>query len=131
MKLRAPILLTVAYGAGLVTGLLRFLNPYCAVALPVALILAARLPLITTLGLTFLLGSLSGRIAWIREGSACAARLSTGQLGLTVRLLEPADRSGGLVQVQPLHVDCRESIAARWPFGRPFSAGASALVQGR
>ena len=73
MKARAPILLTVAYGAGLMTGLLRFLNPFCAVALPVALILVARRPLITTLGLAFLLGSLSGRIAWIRESSGCAA----------------------------------------------------------
>ncbi len=86
------------------TGLSRFLNPYCAVALATALILGARRPLITTLGLAFLLGSLSGRIAWIRESSACAARLSSGELGLTVRLLEPADRSGGLVQVQPLQV---------------------------
>ncbi|MFL5472775.1 MAG: DNA internalization-related competence protein ComEC/Rec2 [Gemmatimonadales bacterium] len=113
------------------TGLLRFLNPYCAVALPVALILAARRPLITTLGLTFLLGSMSGRIAWIRESSGCAARLSPGELGLSLQLLEPADRSGGLVQGQPLHMDCRGPIAARWPSGHPFSAGASVLIRGR
>ena len=113
------------------TGLSRFLNPYCAVVLAPALILGARRPLITTLALAFLLGSLSGRIAWMRESGACAARLSPGELGLTVRLLEPADSSGGLLQVQPLDVDCRESIAARWPFGRPFAAGATALVRGR
>jgi competence protein ComEC len=130
VKPRAPILLTIAYGAGLMIGLSRFLNPYCAIALALALILGARRALTTTLGFAFLLGSISGRLAWIRESSACAARLSPGELGLTVRLLEPADGSGGRVEVQPMDA-CRGSVAARWPSGRPFSAGARVGVRGK
>jgi len=73
---------------------------------------AVRRPLITTLGLAFLLGSLSGRIAWMRESGACAARLPPGELGLTVRLLEPADRSVGF----GLFYSCFYVLMAAGPF---------------
>jgi competence protein ComEC len=112
-------------------GLSRFLNPYCAIALALALILGARRALTTTLGFAFLLGSLSGRLAWTRESRTCAARLSSGELGLAVRLLEPADGSGGRVEVQPMDAGCRGSVAARWPSGRPFSAGARVRIRGK
>jgi competence protein ComEC len=129
--MRPPILLTVFYGAGLLTGLARFLDLYGVMALVGAIALIGRRPLATTIALALLLGEMSGQLAWLRERGACAARLPAGQLRISVRLLEPADSNGGRVEVQPLGAGCHGSISARWPSGRALGAGNSARIVGR
>jgi competence protein ComEC len=127
---RPPILLTVAYGAGLMTGLLHFLGPYGAAALVLGITVATRHLLWRTLGWAVLLGHCSGQIAWLYERGACSYRLPAGTVQLVVRLLEPIGPVGGRVEVQPVDAACHGSVGARWPGGRRMHAGARAQVSG-
>jgi competence protein ComEC len=131
VRLRPPILLTLSYGAGLMTGLLRFVDPWSAAGVALAVTLAARRPLATMLTVAFALGMASATVAWQYERGSCGARLPAGTLRLSARLLEPADSGEGRIQLQPLGAGCHGSVAARWPPGRPLPAGTQALLQGR
>jgi len=122
VKLRPAILFTTAYGAGLATGLLHFGAPLGVVGVALAAAFFAQRPLVTLLTAAALLGRLSGEITWLAEAESCAARLPTGRLSLSIRLLEPADSSGGRLYVQPLGA-CRGPVSARWPENRALSAG--------
>jgi competence protein ComEC len=131
MITRPSILFTMAYGAGLATGLLHFgaLPGVGGVAL--AVILLVRRPLATVLSTAFVLGRLSGEIAWLHESGSCATRLPAGVLRLSLRLLEPADSAGGRLAVQPLEASCNAPVIARWPTGVEMPAGVVAQVTGR
>ncbi len=131
MRLRPAILFTVAFGAGLATGLLHFGAPLGVAVLTLTALFSRRAPLLPLLAGAALLGRLSGEVAWLAEASACAARLPAGLLQLSVRLLEPADSAGGRLFLQPVRAGCRSHIAARWPSGSAVDAGYTVQVTGR
>ena len=123
MKLRPAILFTTAYGAGLLTGLLHFGAPFSVAAVAVGAACLRRMPLAGLLAAAGLLGRLSGEIAWLREAEQCTARLPAEQLRISIRLLEPADSTGGRLNVQPLRSSCSSPVTARWPSHQPAEAG--------
>ncbi len=131
MRLRPAILFTMAYGAGLATGLLHFGAPLSVAAVTLAAFLLKRTPLIALLAAAALLGRMSGEMTWLAEAGHCVARLPAGRLKLPVRLLEPVDSAGGRVSVQPKGAGCSASITARWPPGLPIDAGFIVTVTGR
>src|SRR5215218_1344410 len=102
MTLLPPILFTTAYGAGLATGPLHFGAPGWVAAISLLVGLLTRRSLAPVLCAAVVFGRLSGEIAWIQEERSCSARLPAGRLRLSVRVLEPAERDGGRVAVQPL-----------------------------
>jgi competence protein ComEC len=118
-----------AYWAGLATGLLRFGSPLGAMALSAGLALSGR-PLGILLGSGVLAGRLAGELAVLLERSHCAARLPAETIRLRVRVLEPADAAGGRIALAP-QTTCRGRVPARWPRGRPVTAGTRADVVGR
>ncbi len=117
------------YWAGLATGLLRFGSPIGVTALSLGLALSGR-PLGFLVAGAVLAGRLSGELAVALEGEQCAARLPAAQLRLRVRVLEPADGTGGRITLAP-DAGCRGKLSARWPRGRPVRAGARADVVAR
>ena len=131
MRVRPPILVTAAYGAGLATGLLHFGGLFGAFAMMVAAVVFARRPLITLFASACLLGRLSGEVARLHERDSCAARLPAGLVRLKVRLLEPADSAGGRLEVQPLAAQCHGPVMARWPTAHPTTAGSVAQLTAR
>jgi competence protein ComEC len=116
------LLFSLSYGAGLLTGLLRFGSPLGAVLVLIGAI-AARRPLPVLLGAGAALGHASAELAWLTEAGRCASRLPAGHARLSVRLAEPVGAEGGRVQVVPLGVRCTGDVAARWPAGTPSDAG--------
>ena len=131
MRMRPAILFTIAYGAGLATGLLHFGGPVGVVGVTLAATLLARKPLFTLLIAAALLGRLSGELAWLREADQCAARLPAGRLAFSARLLEPADSTGGFLAVQPVNAGCSGPVVSRWPSGHPTDAGLVVEVIGQ
>jgi competence protein ComEC len=131
MRVRHPILFTAVYGAGLATGLLHFGNNVGVIFVGLAVALAVRRPFASLLIAALLLGRASGELAWTHEAGSCAARLPVGRVRLSVRLLEPADAEGSVVQLRMLNTGCHGSVAARWPAHPVLSAGAEARVIGR
>jgi competence protein ComEC len=131
VRLRPPILFTSTYGAGLATGLLHFGGPAGAIAIVLAAAVLGRRHLVSLLAAAALLGQLSGELARMRETGSCAAVLPAGQIRVLVRLLEPAEASGGRLEVQPLRAGCNAPVVARWPAGRALSADLTAAVVGR
>ena len=126
---RPAILFTVAYWAGLATGLLRFGAPAGVAVAALGLGLLSRpLGLLAAGGL--LAGRLGGELAAALEQEQCTARLPPERLRLRVLVLEPVDSAGGRVTVDPM-TDCRGVIQARWPRRTPVSAGARAELVGR
>lgn len=125
------ILLLLTFGAGLATGLVRFLAP-----LPVIVVLAAaavatwRHP-----SGVFLLAAALGRClalaAWAAEAEACAARLPPQTMVLEVRLLEPVEPGAGPARTLPIGPACRGPVDARWPEATRLSAGTRSEVEGR
>jgi competence protein ComEC len=126
---RPAILFTVAYWAGLSTGLLHFGAPLGVTLLAIALGLTAR-PVGFVAGGGLLAGRLGGELAAALEREQCAARLPAGRIRMTVAVVEPVDAAGGRTTVAPL-AGCRGPIVARWPRGHPVGAGSRATVVAR
>jgi competence protein ComEC len=124
-----PILFTVAYWAGLATGLLRFGAPGAVAMVALGLGLAWR-PLGLLAGGGLLAGRLGGELAAGLARGQCAARLPAERLRLQVRVLEPVDSAGGRAAVAPM-AGCRGEVPARWPARSAVRAGARAEVVGR
>lgn len=130
MRPRPAILLTLAYGAGLATGLMRFGTPLgAAVVLAGAPLLGGALPTIFATGA--MLGRVSGELAWLAERAACTSRIPEGPIGLRILLIEPAGADGGRVVAQPVGAGCRGAVQASWPSRRPVAAGLEVVVEGR
>lgn len=129
MKPRPPILLTVAYGAGLATGLLHVGTPAAVAAVSLGLALSGQ-PLARLIGTGAVLGRLGGELAWMTEASACTRRLPERPLRLRIRVLEPSDGSGGRIAILPLRAGCTGKVVARWPRRFPAKAGAEFSVIG-
>ena len=130
MKPRPAILFTLAYGAGLATGLLHFGTPLgTAVVLSGAPVFGGSLATVFAAGA--MLGRVSGELAWLSERSKCAAALPRGPIRVRLRLIEPADAAGGRVMVQPLGTGCSGLVSASWPARQPLGAGIVARVVAR
>jgi competence protein ComEC len=127
---RPPIVFTLAYWAGLVTGLLHFGGPSGGAVLLAAVPLVRR-PLILLGAAAALVGRLSGDLARDMEGSRCAVTFPERRLGLRVRVLEPVDQAGGRIAVRPLGAGCAGTVVARWPRHRAVPAGVEARLRGR
>jgi competence protein ComEC len=130
MSPRPPIRFTLAYWAGLVTGLLHFGAPAGVMTLLAAVVLARR-PLLLLAASSALVGRLSGDLARLAEEDRCAATLPERRLAFPARLLEPVDEGGGRIAIRPLGAGCTGSIMARWPRNRAVPAGVEARITGR
>ncbi len=129
MRPRPAILLTLAYGAGLATGLLRFGTPLGAAVVLAGGPMTGR-PVAAVLAIGAMLGRTSAEVAWLVERSSCAARLPGASLRVRIRLLEPAGGNGGRVLVQPLGAGCSGPVSASWPALHPMVAGLEAEAEG-
>jgi competence protein ComEC len=130
---RPAILLTLAYGAGLATGLLRFGAPVGALlvlAATAGVAAAVRRPLACLLVVAAALGRGSAELAWVVDAGSCAARLPAGRVRLAVLLHEPVPLEGGRLEVTPIGAGCAGSVAARWPAGDPRLAGVTSRIEG-
>ncbi len=130
MRLRPPILLTLAYGAGLATGLLHFSAGFGGAVMMLTVAGIFRRGILVLLAAAALLGQLSAGVAWLGEADRCPARLPAGQLRLKVLLLEPADSAGGKPLLQPTG-GCVGPVRGIWPQGHPLAAGLTAGVVAR
>ena len=129
MRPRPVVLFVLAYWAGLATGLLHFGSPAGVTAMAAGIALAGRpWGLLPASGL--LAGRLQGELATLLERSQCTVRLPAQKIRLRVRVLEPADATGGRIALAPV-AHCRGRVSARWPRGRPVVAGALADVVAR
>ncbi len=129
MTPRPAVLLTLAYGAGLATGLLRFGAPLGAVTMAMILALSGR-PALLLMAAAGLVGRASGELAWTIERTQCTSALPEGRMALRARVLEPVDQAGGRIAVRPVAAGCGGSVVARWPRGHPAPAGVELRVVG-
>lgn len=125
------ILLLLAFGAGLATGLLRFLAPAPVILLLVAAALCTRRWSAGTFLLAAGLGRCLALVAWLATSATCTARLSAQPVVLEVRLMEPVDPGAGPVLVRPIGLGCRGAIEARWPESSSLQAGTRSRIEGR
>lgn len=124
--------LLLCYGAGLATGLLRFLDPVLAAAALAGTTSglyrwrrpAALWPLVAFAGLA------SGLLAAHRDRSTCTARLAPGPVELRVRLTEPTFPDLPLAALRPLALGCAGEVDARWP-STSLPAGTEGVARGR
>ena len=130
MRIRPPILIVLAYGAGLATGLSRFGVPACVILIPV-IVLGWRARRLVLAGLVMLLGTASGAMKAAQDAEACGNTLPAGRLELILTLADPADSAGGLIRARPRGAPCRGAITARWPAREPSRSGRAWLTQGR
>jgi hypothetical protein len=91
----------------------------------------ARAPQLALAASIMVLGTASGGIRAAADREACAATLPPGRLQLTLKLDEPVDPMGGLVQALPQGASCRGSITARWPTRQPSGAGLNWRTTGK
>jgi competence protein ComEC len=120
----------MAYGAGLMTGLLHFGGPVGVTAVLLLPSLLGRATL-TTVVAAAVLGRTGAEIALASERSACTVRLPPDRMNLSLVLLEPADSGGGKIAVRPVRAGCAGPVVARWPANRPVGAGYEAHATGR
>ncbi len=126
------LLLLLAFGAGLATGLARFPDP--RVLIPALLVVAALVRHVAAalaphvaaavarhravLGLftgAFLLGQLSALVAWQGESVRCTVKLPAGQMRLTLVPIDPPAISNGRVQALVVGAGCVGAVDVRWP----------------
>ncbi|HSE68491.1 MAG TPA: hypothetical protein VLB12_15985, partial [Gemmatimonadales bacterium] len=130
MRPRPVILLTVAYGAGLATGLARFVDPWTLIPLLIVGVIGRR----TLSGFVCLgaaLGCAAGALAKWEDGLSCSARLPSVAVSLTVVLEEPVSESGGVGLSSPVGAGCHGVVAVRWPVGSAARAGSRLRITGR
>jgi len=130
--MRRPIIpVTVCFGAGLATGLLRFGAPLVVISLFALIGVAGRRSWVGWLSLVLLLGRLLGGALAQAEHERCAARLPQARVEFLALVLEPIDSSGGVTRLEPLGAGCRGSTAARWPPAEPVLAGNEVRLVGQ
>ena len=122
------VLLALAYGAGLATGLARFQAQGCAAFALLALVLRTRQ--VTWLVLAAGLGVLGAATARWRADASCASRLPATRLAVALRLEEPVGPEGGLARAVPYAGRCAGSVLVRWPRHRTLAAGSLVQVEG-
>ena len=131
--MRPPILyLTIAFGAGLITalnGVELGLTAWCV--LLGALLLFRRAPLGAGLGVMFVAGVVWGAGALRERSATCAGWWSSGTRAATVRLIDPAATSGGVVDGRVVEGACSGTLTIRWPPSHAARGGTTWVVAGR
>ena len=131
--MRPPILfLTVAFGLGLSAALSG--SGGWGVVVPVLLgatVLVRRAPLGAACGLMLVAGAVWGWAARREHGATCAGRWQYGTRAATVRLMDPALPSGGVVEGSVYGGSCGGSLTIRWPQGYTARGGTTWVVAGR
>ncbi len=122
------ILLAIALGAGLVTGLSRFPDPLSVAVAGVAGAIVLRRVIPSVLVAALLAGLLLGQLAVDGRARHCASVLPLGEGTLELRLIEPGVGAGRVVVAGGR---CRGVLAARWPRGMEVEAGRTAVVRAR
>lgn len=119
----------VAFGAGLLTGLSRFLGPFFPVVVSIATAIMWRRPRIALLAAAMTAGSLLALVARWHDANRCAARWPAGELTLTVRLADPT--GGGTARAAPERAGCHGLVNLRLDADSIVPAGTRLEVTGR
>jgi competence protein ComEC len=122
------LLLALAFGAGLVTGLSRFPDPLSVILATFAAWWLLPRPPHRALAVALLLGSVHGRQVAREADAHCARRLPLGESTLMLRTLEPGLDAG---RVRVLAPACEGVVSARWPEGVAIAAGREVGVTAR
>lgn len=122
------LLLAIAFGAGLVTGLSRFPDPLSVVTAIAAAWWLLPQPPHRALAVTLLLGMVYGQRTADAAESHCARRLPHGESTLILRTIEPGLDAG---RVEVLTPRCNGVVSARWPEGVAIAAGREVGVTAR
>jgi competence protein ComEC len=114
------LLLVLAFGAGLATGLARFTDPRLSISVlaVAAAVVAALARHRDTWGLitgAALAGQLSALAAWQGESARCTVRLPQGPARLTLVPVDPPAISNGRVQAMVAGAGCQGEVDVRWP----------------
>ncbi len=130
MKPRIAVVLVIAYGAGLATGLSHFLDPLSAVLILVLGLAGLRAwPVLRLACAAALLGLAAGMIARADDQASCASRWPPRRLRVTVRALDPAF-GAGIGRGRP-EAGCRGAVRVRWRDADTVAAGDRIRVEGR
>ncbi|MEO5800201.1 MAG: ComEC/Rec2 family competence protein, partial [Gemmatimonadales bacterium] len=129
--MRAPpgaVILVVAYGAGLLTGLSRFLDPIIAIPLLIGAAWVLRRSAGAATALAFACGIAVG--GWSRAGAhdRCTGSLVAGEQHLLLHTEEPGSATG---RVSLPSRTCRGEVMARWPVRARIGAGHEVSVIAR
>lgn len=129
MRWDSPQLMVAVLGAGLMTGLLRFLAPPVALGLLLAAAWTLRrtsagiLPIAATAGLVL------GALARAHDAGSCGARLPEGRIELALRVEEPT--IAGSTAATPLGAGCHGQVRLRLPESEVPAPGAELQAAGR
>lgn len=118
-----------ALGAGLMTGLSRFLDPVVAGTIFLMLAVALRRHAAWALPVAALAGAALGGLTRFHDAGSCAARLPRGAVELTARLTETP--IGGAARVEPVDAGCHGNLRVRLPEGAPHEPGTVLRIAGR
>ena len=125
------VLLVLALGAGLATGLARFWDPRLMIsALVVVATLVRRRPTLALMAGAALVGQCLAVVAWLGEPGRCAASLPRGELRLTLVPIDPPPVEQGRVEAEVLGGGCVGPIVVRWPAGAKVEVGIPLRVNG-
>jgi competence protein ComEC len=123
------VLLLLAYGAGLATGLARF--PDTRLAIPVLLavvVITRRQELLSLLAAGALVGQLGALVAWRGEVGRCSGVLQRGAQSLVVVPIDPPPVARGRVEGEVVGAGCRGTIPLEW--GRVVGEARRQIVVG-
>ena len=129
--MKAPpgaVVLVVAYGAGLLTGLSRFLDPVIALPTLLAAAWVMRRSAVAAAVLALALGLCVGAVARDAAGSRCTGALPLGDRVFLVRTIDPG-MSAGRVTLPTWR--CQGEVMVRWPRSAHLGAGHDVTVRGR
>ncbi|HYL21950.1 MAG TPA: DNA internalization-related competence protein ComEC/Rec2 [Gemmatimonadales bacterium] len=143
--MRPPILfLVIAFGVGLWMGLDDLVRGAWYVVAPVlvgAAVLHRNAPLGAALGVMLVSGTAWGTAAGRERGARCLGRWTAGEGGrgkgeaatraAIVRLADPVDSAGGVVDADVVPGSCGGELRLRWPEGAPARGGTMWVVAGR
>jgi competence protein ComEC len=124
------VLLLLAYGAGLATGLARFPDTRLSIPALIAIALVVRGRDLASLAVVgALVGQVSALLAWQGERDRCAATLPRGMQRLVVVPVDPPPVARGRVEGEVIDAVCHGAIALEW--GRVPGDERRAIVVGR
>jgi competence protein ComEC len=122
------VLVPLAYGAGLATGLLHFWAPACGIGM--LTLLVNRRAEIRLTACVLAAGAVAGRLALAADASSCASRLRPGQVEVTIRAVD-VSAGRALVRARLPNGGCHGTIDVRWPHAADVQAGTTGRAQGR
>ena len=129
--LAPAVLLILAFGAGLATGLLHYEVPALVLLIPLIVFSWSRQPVLAHAGLVLALGTLSGALTRSRNEAECTRLLPAGRIELSVRLKEAVGEAGGPGPVAAVAAGCLGEVPARWPAGEAGRPGDVWRVEGK